>query len=174
MVRNRRLNHAYLIPILIFLGLILDGIIMNVFSSQLIDGSYTLVPRLTVVFLIILSIFFHKQPLFQYALLFGVIYDSYYIGIIGIYTVSLASCIYLLKRSYNFLTITPSTVLLIYVLSLSYVEVLSFTIYVILGYVEMPFSMFLVTRLVPTLLLNVFFLGCSYFPLQKLSQWMHH
>lgn len=173
MSRNRKLSHTYIIPLIIFLGLILDGIIMNVFSSQLIDGNYVLVPRLMMVLLIILSLLFPKQPLFFYALVFGVIYDSYYVGLLGIYTAGLVSCIYLLKRVQQYVPLTPLFLLLVYFLSLSYIEIFSFTTYTILSLVEMSFFQFLITRLAPTLLLNTFFLVFTYFPLRKLSDWMY-
>ncbi|WP_062532525.1 rod shape-determining protein MreD [Jeotgalibaca dankookensis] len=173
MIRNRKLSHTYVIPLIIFLGLILDGIIMNVFSSQLIDGNYVLVPRLMMVLLIVLSLLFPKQPLFFYAFIFGVIYDSYYVGVVGIYTAGIVSCIYLLKRSQQYVQLTPLVLLLLYFLSLSYIEIFSFTTYTILSLVDMSFFRFLITRLAPTLLLNTFFLVFTYLPLRKLSDWMY-
>ncbi|WP_255763843.1 hypothetical protein [Jeotgalibaca sp. MA1X17-3] len=36
MSKNRTVNHAYLIPLLLFFALLLDGIVMNLFSASLL------------------------------------------------------------------------------------------------------------------------------------------
>lgn len=173
MVQNRTLNHVYLIPLLLFIGLVLDGHVMNLFSGPFLVQEFALVPRILLLFLVVFTLFFPKQPLFLYALLFGLVYDSYYIGILGIYVTAMASCIYLLKRSQKFLTPAPIMVFIVYLLAIAYVEIFVFGIYTFLGLASMPFAAFLLTRLGPTILLNFFVLLLLYYPLHQLSRWMY-
>lgn len=173
MVQNRTLNHVYLIPIFLFIGLVADGSVMNIFSLSLLDQSVVLVPRIFLLLFVVFTLFFPKQPLFLYSLLFGVMYDSYYTGILGIYVTAIASCIYLLKRSQKFISTAPIMVFVIYILSICYVEIFVFSIYTLLGLANMPFAQFLSTRLGPTVLLNLFILILFYYPLDKLRKWMY-
>ncbi|MGP6138836.1 MULTISPECIES: rod shape-determining protein MreD [unclassified Jeotgalibaca] len=173
MVQNRTLNHVYLIPILLFLGLVMDGIVMNIFSASFLDQNYVLVPRILLLLFVVFTLLFPKQPLFLYALLFGIMYDSYYTGILGIYVTAIASCIYLVKRSQRFLTTAPVAVFIVYFLSISYVEIFVFGVYSLLGMADLSFGTFIATRLGPTVLLNFFFLALLYVPLLKLSKWMY-
>ena len=173
MVQNRTLNYAYLIPIFLFIGLVADGVVTNIFSPYLLDNSVVFVPRIMLLLFVVFTLFFPKQPLFLYALLFGMMYDSYYIGILGIYVTALASCIYLLKRSQKFISSAPIMVFIVYILSVCYVEIFVFGTYSLLGLAPIPFATFLSTRLGPAVLLNLFILIILYYPLRKLSQWMY-
>lgn len=173
MVQNRTLNHVYLIPLFLFIGLVADGTVMNNFSSYLLDQSVVFVPRIMLLLFVVFTLFFPKQPLFLYALLFGVMYDSYYTGILGIYVTAIASCIYLLKRSQKFISTAPIMVFIVYILSVCYVEIFVFGVYQLLGLATIPFATFLTTRLGPTVLLNLFILILFYYPFHKLSQWMY-
>lgn len=173
MSKNRTLNHAYLIPLLMFLALLSDGIVMNLFSGQFINQNYVLTPRLLLLVLVLSTSFFPKQPVFLYSLLFGIIYDSYYSGIIGLYAAGLATFIYLFKKTQNHLVISPGVVVLIYGASLIYLEVFIYGMYRFIGMIDLSFMRFLSEKLGPTLLLNLVFLVIFYYPFYKLSQWMY-
>lgn len=173
MSQNRSLNHTYLIPVFIFLALIFDGIVMNLFAEHFISPSYILTPRLLLFVLVVFTIFFPKQPLFLYALLFGIIYDSYYAGILGLYTAGLATVIYLIKRLQTYLNPTVLVSLILFIFADAYLETFIFAMYRLLGYTGMSFQVFLSTRLGPTLLLNIVFFIVCYYPFYRLSQWMY-
>ena len=173
MSQNRSLNHAYLIPIFLFSALILDGVLMNLFAGQFITANYILTPRLFLLVLVLFTLLFPKQPLFLYALLFGVIYDSYYAGIIGLYAAGFALVIYLLKKVQKYLNPSVLISLLLFVFSQSFLESFIFACYSMLGYTQLTFENFVSLRLGPTLLLNILFFIAVYYPFYKLSQWMY-
>ena len=126
MEHNRTLNHVYLIPVFIFIALIMDGMIMNIFSAHLISNPYTLTPRLLLLVLVIFTFFFPKQPLFMYALLFGLIFDSFYSGILGLYAAGFGTIIYLLKKIHKFIIPTAVMMIIIYIIALTYLEIFIF------------------------------------------------
>ncbi len=173
MEHNRTLNHVYLIPVFIFIALIMDGMIMNIFSAHLISNPYTLTPRLLLLVLVIFTFFFPKQPLFMYALLFGLIFDSFYSGILGLYAAGFGTIIYLLKKIHKFIIPTAVMMIIIYIIALTSLEIFIFLMYLFLGYAEITFQLFVVTRLGPTLLLNIILFIVLYYPFYKLSQWMN-
>lgn len=173
MVQNRTLNHTYLIPIIIFLALLLDGVLMNVFASQFISSQYVLTPRLLLLVLVLATIFFPKQPLFLYAMLFGFVYDSFYAGVLGIYVAGFAIIIYTLKKSQKHILVTPVVLFFIHILAVSFLELFVFGLYTVLGYANLGMIPFMTERLGPTLLLNIIFFIALYYPTYKLSQWMY-
>lgn len=173
MGQNRTFNHVYLIPLLLYVALIMDGVLMNVFATQFIDQQYVLTPRLLLLIFVLFTVFFPKQPLFLYALLFGIVYDSFYSGIIGFYAAGLAAIMYVLKRIQNHIFASPIIMLLLCVLAISYLEIFIFGMYTFLGYAHMTFQNFLVMRLGPTLLLNVILFIIIYYPIYRLMQWMY-
>lgn len=173
MAKHRTLNHAFLIPILLFLALIMDGILMNVFSGQFISQNYVFTPRLLLLGLIFSASFFPKQPIFLYSLLFGVIYDSYYSGVIGLYAAGLATFIYLFKKVQNYIVLSPPVILLVYGISLIYLETFIYAMYGFIGITHISFLMFLSKKLGPTLLLNIVLFIISYYPFHRLSKWMY-
>lgn len=173
MVQNRTLNHTFLIPLFLFLALLLDGVLMNVFSSHFINPHYMLTPRLLLLVLVMFTVFFPKQPLFLYALLFGIIYDSFYSGILGLYAAGLAIIIYLLKKAQNHLNPSPLVMLPVYTGTIICLETFIYAMYSFIGLHTISFGTFLVQRMGPTILLNIVFFVVCYFPFYKLSQWMY-
>lgn len=173
MVQTRYLNHAHLIPLLLFVGLLLDGVMMQQFAPQFLSSSYTLTPRLLLLLLVTSTYFFPNQPLFFYALLFGVFYDSYYIGILGPYAATLGALVYVQKQLQHYLDSQEYAPAILFLVALVLLEMTIYAIYSILGLSAMTLGSFLLSRLLPTVLLNAVLLGILYYPLYRLSQWMH-
>lgn len=173
MGQNRALNHVYLIPIFLYLALVFDGIVMNLFAGQLIDQNYVLTPRFILLVFVLFTVFFPKQPLFLYALLFGIVYDSFYSGVIGLYAAGLATIMYVLKRIQPHIVPTPIVMIALFVLAIGYLEIFIFGMYTFLGYADLSFEVFLSSRLGPTLLLNIILFIACYYPLYRMSQWMY-
>lgn len=173
MVSNRRLNHAYLIPLLLFLALVWDGILMQQFAPQFLDSAYTLTPRLLLLSLVTSTYFFPKQPLFFYALLFGLFYDSYYLGVLGPYAAALGAIVYVQKRLQGYWGKRAYTPVVLFLVALLLLEIFIYAVYSLLGISGVGFGAFFIVRLLPTILLNVVLFGILYYPLYRLSQWMY-
>ena len=63
MVQNRSLHHTYLLPLVIYLLLMLDGFLLNVFAKQFLNDDYTLVPHLVLLGFVLFTFYFPKQPM---------------------------------------------------------------------------------------------------------------
>ncbi|MER2008651.1 MAG: rod shape-determining protein MreD, partial [Psychrobacillus sp.] len=61
--------------------------IFGLFSPiELNNELYTLVPRFLIIYLIFVSIYYDKKRAMLYGLLFGLLYDVFFIDIIGLYS----------------------------------------------------------------------------------------
>jgi rod shape-determining protein MreD len=102
MVQNRSLHHTYFIPVVLYVLLILDGFLINAFPGQFVSEEYILVPHLALFGFVLFSYYFPKQPMQLYAVLFGLLFDSYYSGILGVYAVAFAVIVYFVKKMQRF------------------------------------------------------------------------
>jgi len=173
MVQNRSLHHTYFLPIILFLLLMLDGFLLNVFARQFLNESYTLVPHLVLLGFVLFSFYFPKQPMQVYAILFGLLYDSYYTGILGVYIVAFSVVVYLIKSVQKHLSENVFVLVLLFFLGIVLVDSFVYGFYSVVGITQMDFSTFSSVRLGPTLVLNAFLFIVVYYPLIKLVAWMH-
>lgn len=173
MGQNRAYRHVYIIPVLLYVSLILDGVLMHLLANQFISQQYVLTPRLVLLLFVLFTVFFPKQPLFLYSLLFGIVYDSFYSGILGPYAAGLAAITYVIKRIQSHIVPSPAILIVLYTLAIGYLEIFIFGMYRFLGVTNISFQLFLSMRLGPTLLLNIIFFIILYYPIYRLSQWMY-
>ena len=102
------------------------------------------------------------------AILFGLLFDSYYVGVLGIYVALFPIIVYITEKLTKVLHPNPIVVGMMFIIDLSLVETTLYFFYTILKETTMDFNTFMVERLGPTLLLNVVIFIFLYYPLQKL------
>lgn len=117
----------------------------------------TLVPRFVIVALVFIAVYGRKKDAVIYGIVFGLLYDIYYIDIIGLYAflypvISLiaAGIIYLIHR--HIVTVAILALLLIALLELLSYGFVSFISITTIGFAE-----FLTMRLMPTMIANSLF-----------------
>ena len=98
MGQNRSLHHTYFIPVMLYLLVILDGFLINAFPGQFVSEEYILVPHLALFGFVLFAYYFPKQPMQLYAVLFWLLFDSYYSGILGVYAVAFSVIVYFVKK----------------------------------------------------------------------------
>jgi rod shape-determining protein MreD len=70
-------------PMLIFFGLLVDGLISGAFSNHLYtESGNVMVPRLIILILVLISFYLPRNKMILYGIIFGFLYDSYYVGIL--------------------------------------------------------------------------------------------
>ncbi|WP_414840020.1 rod shape-determining protein MreD [Carnobacterium sp. TMP28] len=155
-------------PLLIFFGLLIDGLISEIFSKQLYaeDGN-VMVPRLIILILILTSFYLPRNKMIVYGIIFGFLYDSYYVGILGIYIAIFPLIIYVTTKLKQVLNPNPITIGMIVFINLSILETMLYWIYKVLGFTEIDMNAFMAGRLGPTLLLNLVFFIIAFYPLKK-------
>lgn len=160
------------VPILLFFLMLLDGVFASVFSVWLIEPGYILVPRLTVIGLVLISFLVNMPSLWWVSIIIGLMYDSYFSGILGIYLCIFPCIVSIIRRFKNNIRINAFTMGLSIIVFITFVEVAVFIFYMFLGKAHMDWQTFLVRRLNPTLVLNIVLYYISYIPLKSLASWI--
>lgn len=165
---NVNFKKSFLPPILLFVFFLIDGVLAAIFSKTFYDGSYILIPRTIIMIFVLMSFYLPRNKVLVYAILFGLLYDSYYSGILGVYVALFPIVVYLTEKLRKVLNPNPLVVGMMLIINLSLVETVLYFFYQILGVNTMEVNAFLAERLGPTLLLNSVIFIFLYYPLKKL------
>ena len=119
---------------------------------------YTLVPRFTILYLIFLAVYYNWKRAMIYALIFGLLFDVFYINIIGLYTVLYPALCFITgwsaKRIHTHLVFTSVLAILL----ISFLEYVLYEFFLLINFTSISHEVFLINRLVPTILANSIFL----------------
>lgn len=127
-----------------------------------------MVPRLVVLSLIVLSFYFPFKQLVFYGIVLGLLYDSYYTGVLGIYVALFPLISYVTDRLKELLNPNAVVAFMVTVINLSIMETYLYFAYKLLGYTTIGTELFLADRLGPTLLMNLSLFIVMYYPLKKI------
>ncbi|RNF40945.1 rod shape-determining protein MreD [Planococcus salinus] len=122
------------------------------------DDYYYVVPRFLLMYLIFVSIYYSRKQAVLYGLFFGLLYDVFFIDIIGLYSflypmLCLMAAEAVKSIQQNLLVTTALTIGLI-----ALFEFVLYQFFVLISLTSMPLPVFLETRLVPTVMTNFVFL----------------
>lgn len=172
MTKKTRIN--LFVPLILLLALLLDGIIAAVFSSSLYTATTDSVSRLIVICIVVFSFHVNRNHMFLFGIIFGLLYDSYYVGILGVYTVLFPIVIYLCDKMKKIFNLNLFVFILILIIQVSLIEFLLYGFYAVMNLTMMDITSFLANRLGPTLLLNSIYMLVLYFPLNKIAAEITH
>lgn len=121
------------------------------------DQLFTLVPRFVVACLIFIAVYDSRKHAIIYGIIFGLLYDMFYIDIIGLYAFLYplicfiaAGIVHYIRR--HIVTVTVITILLIALL-----ELLSYGFASLISITSIGFDEFMNGRLIPTVIANALF-----------------
>jgi len=134
--------------------------VFGLFSPLDIGGEYRfLIPRFLIMYLIFISIYYSRNRAMLYALLFGLLYDVFFIDIIGLYSflyplICLIAS-FIVKYIHQHLIVTT-------IMSLILIAGLEFVLYHFFSFIglrDMSLQVFVRERLIPTMIANSIFLA---------------
>ncbi|WP_288226115.1 rod shape-determining protein MreD [uncultured Enterococcus sp.] len=162
-----RTTLKYITPFLLFFLFLLDAHITRIIAS-LTDNVYVANAHLALLVLLILSRVIDERFLLGTSLFLGILYDLYYIGVIGIYAVIfplLVLLFYLFKKTIqqNILTLFFTIVI-----SVTLFELISLLLQSVFGLTGISGDFFVPRYLGPTLLFNILTFVILIFPLEKI------
>lgn len=150
--------------------------IFGLFSPIELNGDfYILVPRFLIMYLIFVSIYYDRKRAMIYGLFFGLLYDVFFIDIIGLYSfIYPLMCLvasFIAKYVHQHLLIATILTLLL----VAGVELLLYLFYTFIGIKNMTFLDFYQFNLLPTMIANFVFLvmfgwGFKYILLNRFNQ----
>ncbi|MEO5284840.1 MULTISPECIES: rod shape-determining protein MreD [Limosilactobacillus] len=171
MYRLSRLRYVF--PLGLFAALFLDGSLSKVFAGFFFHYPYAMVSQLVIIWLVC-SYFFESDvqiPLVGFSVVAGIFCDLYYSGILGLFMFLYPMVVGLTKLLAKYLTPSFLMIVLIFLIDLTVFELFNYWAYAAVGIAKVGLGGFLLDTLLPTLLLNLVYLLCLYFPLQKLITW---
>ena len=165
-------KRIYWLPIMMIMAFLVDGVIMNHFSVILIDSGYTLIPRIVVITIVLLAFFIDHSAMFWFVVIVGLMYDSYYSGILGVYMAIFAILIRLIGHIRGKISLNPFTLGLAVIFLLTVTETGVYFIYTMIGIQQLTMQQFLVQRLGSSLILNIVLYYLLYIPLKSFALWV--
>ncbi len=160
-----RFTFQFFTPLLLFFMMLLDGQLTTVFQN-LSGGTLTPVCHLLLIFLVY-SVTQHRHSYVVIVALFlGGVYDSYYVGILGIATLLLPLIALFVYNIQSAVFTNRWTRLFTLIIIVTLFEVASAIITSAFGFSKLNFLDFVVHQLAPTLLLNVVLAIILQYPLE--------
>jgi len=160
--------------IFVLLALYLDGLMKWAFLNNMNTGEVMLIPQLMLMVLVMLSMrISDRRQLITYGIVFGLIYDSYYFGMIGLYTVLLPlAMVGVVHYKFLFVKANMGYEISIYFLALTFMQSGIYILERLLQQTKVDTMDFITFTLGPTLLWNMIVFFILYIPLANLSDWL--
>jgi len=153
------------LPLILFLFLVLEGVAIDLFPESMMRSDYMFVPHWLLVFLAYIAVFYDRDSTYisvMYAVLFGLLFDIVYTGVLGLYMFSYGLVIYIVHGLKKMLHANFFVMVLLGLAGIVFADAGIYIILTVVEIAEMPWQMYIVNRLLPTLLLNLLFLILLY------------
>ncbi len=117
-----------------------------------------LVPRFVILYLIFISIYYSRNRACLYGLFFGLLYDVFYIDIIGLYSFLYPLVCFVAGSSVKFIHQHLSVTTILSLVLVALMELILYYFFYFINFTTIPFTEFLSNRLLPTIVANLLFL----------------
>lgn len=122
------------------------------------DETIYLVPRFVILYLIFVSIYYSRRRACLYGLIFGLLYDVFYIDIIGLYSFLYPLVCFIAGSSVKFIHQHLSVTTVLSLVLVALMEIVLYYFFFFIGFTAIPVEVFLSNRLLPTIIANLLFL----------------
>jgi rod shape-determining protein MreD len=160
----------FLLPLILLALFIGESIFVQVTPHDLLGSGKIAVPRFLMGALLFLTIFGSKKHGILYSLLFGLLFDIVYVEIIGIYLFLFPVIAFITTKLMRILHMNIAVASIIVLLGITLLEAGVYQMNLLIHHTDMVFSVFLSSRLLPTLMLNAIFIILAVYPLKRLSE----
>ncbi|MCP3030454.1 rod shape-determining protein MreD [Halobacillus sp. A1] len=157
------------ISCLLIILLVFQGMAMSLLPAKIAYSELLMTPHWVLCFVLIIAIFFDKDDTYHcvwYGMIFGLLIDVVYTGVLGVYMVTYTIVAYVIHGVHKWVHETFFVSLLLAMAGVGLADAVLYVIYSFVQITEMPWWNYVVLRLVPTILANVVFFVFLY-PLMK-------
>lgn len=164
----RGMKRLYL-PLILFLFLVLEGVALELLPSSLINNYSLIIPHWIFVILVFITIFYDLEDTYYsilYAVIFGLLIDVVYTGVLGVYMFSYAFSIYIIHELKRLVHANFYVTMIMGILGLAIADLSIHMIFKVVGIIDIFWVDYLIYRLLPTLLANLIFL-IIFYPIVK-------
>ena len=163
------------LPLILLLFVVLEGVALDLLPMQLLSTKALLVPHCVLIILIFIVFFYDLVDTYYsiiYGIIFGLLIDVVYTGVLGIYMFSYGFVIYLIHELRKLVHTNFYAVTIIGIIGIILADVFIHTIYTMIGYADVLWDEYIMLRLVPTVLANLIILIILYpFLKKRLINW---
>ncbi|MEN2765856.1 rod shape-determining protein MreD [Ornithinibacillus xuwenensis] len=163
------------LPLILLLLVVLEGVALDILPSNLIDGDLMITPHWVLMFLVLVAIFYDSEETYHsilYAMVFGLLIDIAYTGILGVYMFTYGGVIYIIHGLRNMLHSNIYTILLFGIMGVAAADFIINIIFYVIGIMDALWMDYLMYRLIPSILANSLFV-LLFYPLfaKRLAKW---
>ncbi|MGY3741989.1 rod shape-determining protein MreD [Leuconostoc inhae] len=167
-----RLRVVY--PVFLFFLLFVDGSVMAGMGGMLTAFPWHILPALTLVWLFYAVQFEvdNDMPFWLYVILIGILFDMYYTGIFGTYTLAFISAVAVMKQLHKILDERLLSGISIFLVGLIVYLIVTYVSGFIIGIANVSLVTFLAFEVLPTAILNIVLVTICYYPTWSLFQFL--
>lgn len=148
----------FLLPFIAIILFLIEPVFALFSQIQMFDTTVYLVPRFLLMYLLFLSVYYDRKKSLIYAVVFGVLYDVVYIDIIGLYAVLFPLLSFFINWVVRFIQQSLPVVTILTVFIVAVLEFVIYKFFTLISFTFLPTDIFLLTRLLPTIIANLLFL----------------
>lgn len=159
----------------LFLIVIMEGVALELLPARLVHGDLLIVPHWVLVYLVYVLIYYDKENTYTsvfLAIIFGLMIDIVYTGVLGVYMFTYALVVYIIHGLKTLLQSNLYVTLLFGFLGIVLSDLMIYSAFLIIDITEATVKHYLMYRLIPTIVANLIFLLILYpFVRQPLVRW---
>ncbi|RSL32275.1 rod shape-determining protein MreD [Salibacterium salarium] len=142
------------LPLLVFALFLIEGTLFQIFVPPSFERDIVLVPRLTLIAIVMISIFRGAGLGMLYGVVVGLFYDFVYTDLIGVYMFSLGFVAYISSFTFTAVRTSYWWQFLITLGALFVLEWMTYGLHYVIGNTDIVFEEFFMTRMLPSWMLN--------------------
>lgn len=168
MKMNRDKRIKWFLPFYLFVAIIIDAALPAIFPHAFLGNDQIIVSQLSLFMLTLFAFYFRDESILIYALIFGLLIDSYNTTILGIYGSLYFLIALFIVKTKKYFPKNTLVHLMLFILTICLSQFLIFVFYRETGHTTVTLTEFLALHLWPTIIFNVVLSFVMYFP----SKWI--
>lgn len=158
------------LPLILSVCFILESLYVEYFPNGVFGIHKIFVPHFLLIVLIIMGIYYVRNRTILYAFIFGLLFDAFYTGILGVYLFVFPLIVYITTSLMKVLQANIFVSAIVMIVDIAIAEFIVYGLNILISNTTMQAIDFLNLRLVPTLILNLVFYFIIFYPLRKCLQ----
>lgn len=159
-----------ILPLILSICFISESLFVQFVPRDPFGSRMIIVPHFLLVVLLLMGIYYVRNRAIVFAFIFGLIFDVFHTGILGVYLFLFPLSIYIASKMMKILQTNIFIAGLVTILNVAIVEFLVYELNILIEHISMSMMTFLNIRLLPTLVVNLIFFVIFSYPLKKLME----
>ena len=169
MLKDKKFTKHGWVLLLLLVTLLLDGVIAQVFAQFVMSPTFTGVPQLTLIALIMTTLLLPEEEyIVAIAAVFGLIFDSYYTGMLGVNALLWPLLVYVVRQLGPVVPKSPFYIGALVVIVLTLFTLANYAVNRFLGFAQVTATTLIANHLGPSLIVNLVIFALAYLPLRQI------